>query len=83
MLGDHKVDVHARCGAPDSVETHTKIVGSTLHHPHRTLDLQQDEEIQVEEWIYNFGPSRLQQYLRFENGELIEIKSLGRGRLIR
>jgi hypothetical protein len=33
----------------------------------------------VEEWIYNFGSSRLQQYLRFENGKLIEIRNLSRG----
>lgn len=78
-LGDYKGDVLARCGEPESVETRTKIIGSTLHHPRRTLDIQQFEEIQIEEWIYNFGASRLQQYLRFENGELKEIKSLGRG----
>ncbi|MGZ8160236.1 MAG: DUF2845 domain-containing protein [Methylobacter sp.] len=78
-LGDYKDDVIARCGAPDSIETHTKIVGSTIHHPHRTLDLQEYEEIQIEEWVYNFGPSRFRQYLRFENGKLKEIKSLGRG----
>jgi hypothetical protein len=79
-LGDYKGDVLARCGAPESIATRTKIVGSTLRHPLRTLDLQQYEEIQIEEWVYNFGSLRLQQYLRFENGELTEIKSLGRGR---
>jgi len=78
-LGDYKGDVLARCGEPESIETRTKIVGSTLHHPHRTLDLHEYEEIQIEEWIYNFGTHRLRQYLRFENGELKEIKSLGRG----
>jgi hypothetical protein len=56
------------------------VVGSTFHHPRRTLDIQEFEEIQIEEWVYNFGSSRLKQYLRFENGELKEIKSLGRGR---
>lgn len=78
-LGDYKSDVLALCGEPESIETRTKVVGSTLHHPRRTLDIQQFEEIQVEEWVYNFGSSRLQQYLRFENGELKEIKDLRRG----
>ncbi|MFI3156013.1 MAG: DUF2845 domain-containing protein [Methylococcaceae bacterium] len=78
-VGDYKNEVLAKCGQPDSVETHTKIVGRTLHYPYRTLDLQQYEEVQVEEWIYNLGSSRFQQYLRFENGELKEVKSLGRG----
>ena len=64
QLGDYKGDVFDRCGAPESVETRTKIVGSTLHHPRRTLDLQQFEEIQIEEWVYNFGSYRLQHYLR-------------------
>lgn len=36
-------------------------------------------DVIVEEWIYNFGSSRLQQYLRFENGKLIEIRNLSRG----
>lgn len=36
-------------------------------------------DIVVEEWIYNFGSLRLQQYLRFENGTLIEIRNLSRG----
>jgi len=78
-LGDYKSKVLALCGEPESVETRTKIVGSTLHHPHRTLDIQQFEEIQIEEWIYNFGSSRFQKYLRFENGELRELKDLRRG----
>lgn len=77
--GDYKNDVIARCGHPDSVETRTEIVGRTLRHPYRTLELQHYEEIQVEEWIYNLGPYRLKQYLRFENGVLKEVKSLGRG----
>lgn len=36
-------------------------------------------DVLVEEWIYNFGSSRIQQYLRFENGKLMEIRNLGRG----
>ena len=78
-VGDHIEEVLDHCGEPQSVDTRTKIVGSTFRHPRRTLDIQQFEEIQVEEWVYNFGNSRLKQYLRFENGVLKEIKSLGRG----
>ena len=78
-IGDYKNDVYAKCGAPESIDTRTKVIGNTLHFPFRTLDIQQYEEVQVETWIYNFGSIRLQQYLRFENGVLVEIKSLGRG----
>ncbi|WP_333874483.1 DUF2845 domain-containing protein [Methylobacter sp.] len=77
--GYRKSDVIARCGQPDSIETHSKIVGRTMNYPYGTLYLQEYEEVQVEEWIYNFGSLRFKQYLRFENGRLKEIKSLGRG----
>ncbi len=76
-LGDYKEEVLDRCGEPESVQRRTKLAGSTLHFPFRTLDIQQFEEIQIEEWIYNFGSSRFKQYLRFENGQLKEIKTLG------
>ena len=36
-------------------------------------------DVIVDEWIYNFGSSRIQQYLRFENGKLMEIRNLSRG----
>jgi len=78
-LGDYKEKVLELCGEPESVERRSKLAGSTLYFPHRTLDIQQYEEIKIEEWVYNFGHSRLKQYLRFENGELKEIKTLGRG----
>jgi len=77
--GDYISEVIARCGEPDSVQTHTEVVSRTIHFPYRTIDTQEFVEIQVEEWIYNLGPSRFQQYLRFENGVLVEVKSLGRG----
>jgi len=77
--GDYISKVIDQCGEPDSVNTHTEVVSRTIHFPYRTLDMQEFVEIQVEEWIYNLGPSRFQQYLRFENGILVEVKSLGRG----
>lgn len=36
-------------------------------------------EIQVEEWTYNFGPRRLMQVVRFENGFVTDIEQLGYG----
>ncbi len=40
----------------------------------------QDIEILVDEWVYDFGRARLRKLLRFENGRLKDIESLGRGR---
>ena len=38
-----------------------------------------ETEIQVEIWTYNFGPTRLMQRIRFENGVVVRIESLGYG----
>jgi hypothetical protein len=79
-LWDDKYTVLEICGEPESISYRTKIVGSILHHPRRTLDIQQYEEVQVEEWIYNFGRNRIKRLLRFENGVLVEISDLKRAR---
>ena len=77
-LGDDKYRVLETCGEPESIYHRTKIVGRTLHHPRRTLDLEVYEEFQVEEWTYNFGRRRIRQSLLFENNILVEIKDLKR-----
>jgi hypothetical protein len=79
-LGDHKNLVYELCGEPESIDVRTKIVGSILHHPRRTLDLQQYEEVEVEEWVYYLGHNRFRQYLRFENGRLVDVQDLSKGR---
>ena len=37
-------------------------------------------EVLVEDWTYYFGSERLSKILRFENGRLIQVESLGRRR---
>jgi hypothetical protein len=88
-IGDHKYDVSEKCGQPNSIERHLErrggqdsaSIGRRFAPNTLRLGRQQYSEIDisVEEWIYDFGHSRFRQYLRFENGELTEIKSLGRG----
>ncbi|MDD5273802.1 MAG: DUF2845 domain-containing protein [Methylovulum sp.] len=56
--------------------------GITLYPNTAThIGLQQYAEVDVvvEEWVYDFGRRRLQQYLRFENGRLKDMKTLDRG----
>jgi hypothetical protein len=79
-LWDDKYKVLEICGEPESISYRTKIIGSTLHHPRRTLDIEEYEEVLVEEWVYNFGRKRIKQLLRFENGILVEILDLKRAR---
>jgi hypothetical protein len=78
-IGDHKLDVLEKCGEPDSVERRMGIRGSRLRHPRGVLEIEQFEQVEIEEWIYNFGPRKFKQLLEFENGELKEIYDVGYG----
>ena len=79
LRGIHKIEVLQKCGEPDFADERYGISGSRLRHPGRTLDIERFEDILIEEWIYNFGPRRFKQYLRFENGILREIRDLEYG----
>ena len=37
------------------------------------------EEVRIEEWTYNLGPTRFVRYLRFENGILDAIRNGDKG----
>lgn len=54
-----------------------------IYYPNNSFSYGQtnyaETDVIVEEWIYNFGSSRFQQYLRFENGKLLQIQDLGKG----
>jgi hypothetical protein len=93
-IGDYKHDVVEKCGEPESMESHIERRGEENYangsqfngwqqHPRSGINYGQNRYIEVEvvidEWIYDFGRRRLQQYLRFENGRLKEVKSAGRG----
>jgi hypothetical protein len=36
-------------------------------------------DVQIEVWTYNFGPNRLMQRLRIEDGIVVDVQSLGYG----
>jgi hypothetical protein len=93
--GDHKARVLRYCGEPTAVQvrtiyrsftprysqrssarTHGKAHSKELLFSNRTT-----VEIIVEEWTYNFGPRRLMQMIRFENGFVSEVKQLRTGYL--
>lgn len=80
--GDTRAQVLARCGEPADVsrsEIERRIwLGGPRGHPgygsgHDFVVLP------VEYWIYNLGPNRLMQRLRFIDGVVVEIESLGYG----
>jgi Protein of unknown function (DUF2845) len=76
--GDEMAVVEARCGKPVQV-THSYIMRIPSYWYHGRRFQLSDEEVQVpvETWVYNFGSRKLMRKLRFEDGVLIEITTLG------
>ena len=80
LVGDHKIDVLAKCGEPTLV-TEQLVYGRTV--PRRTIHGRVSGIIagpaDREEWTYNFGPRRLVHIIRFRLNEVDEILSLEHG----
>jgi hypothetical protein len=85
--GTSQAEVAARCGQPTQIE-HQAIYGETgtAVGPAATplgvlppIAARAGTETPVEVWTYNFGPNRLMQRIRFENGVVVTIESLGYG----
>jgi hypothetical protein len=67
--GDRNIDVLAKCGAPDSKESHQEELGERLddNTKQRTFSM-------VEEWTYNFGPSKFMRIVVLKNGVVANIR---------
>lgn len=79
---DPKIEVTRKCGDPVSIEAWTEYHVIPRHYGHDKHAAILDHigvSIAVEEWLYNFGPHRLIYWLRFENGYLVNIGTLGYG----
>jgi hypothetical protein len=75
--GSIRAQVAALCGDPAQV-----VQKSVYLRPLASLDYRVNPvtvEVQVEVWIYNFGPDRLMQRIRFEDGVVVRIESIGFG----
>ena len=79
QTGDHKLDVLQKCGEPDYADQRLGLSGSQFRYPRGTLEIDQYEQVIIDEWIYNFGPTQFKQFLLFENGILKEIRDLDYG----
>ena len=79
--GDTRSEVAAKCGEPTEVVTQKSVfrrpVIWTRNGPYYVGE--DFIEVPVEAWIYNLGPNKLMRRLRFEDGVLTEIESLGYG----
>jgi len=79
--GDTRSEVVAYCGEPTEVQQTTAVLRRPLvwvrGRPYTLGD--NLIEIPVDVWLYNLGPSKLMRRLRFEDGRLVEIETLGYG----
>jgi hypothetical protein len=75
--GTIRAKVLTLCGDPAQV-----VQKSVYYRPLASVDYRANPitvEVQVEVWIYNFGPDRLMQRIRFEDGVVVRIESVGFG----
>lgn len=78
--GDELFKVEDRCGKPAQISRSTKLVFPTIWYGGRPRQLSdQQVEIPVETWVYNFGSSKFMRKLRFEDGVLVSIEVLDYG----
>jgi hypothetical protein len=74
--GDPSAKVEALCGPPVGIERR-EIMRSYSYH--RGIPVRGSFEVSVEFWTYNFGPNKLMYRLRFEDGLLVDVETLGHG----
>lgn len=80
--GDTRAEVRAKCGEPTDVEVRSILRRPIFWFHGRPFFAGTGlVEIPIEFWLYNLGPNKLMRRLRFEDGELVEIETLGHGYL--
>jgi len=81
--GDSRYDVRSKCGEPADIETRSILRQPIVWFHGRPFLAAPGSlvEVTVEIWTYNFGPHKLMRRLRFDDGELVDIETLGYGYL--
>lgn len=79
-LGDSRAEVRTLCGEPTDIETRAILRRPTYWLDGRIVYYGDGYvEVPVEIWLYNFGPYKLQRIVRFIDGRVEEIETLGYG----
>lgn len=92
-VGMHKMEVMNKCGNPATRDQRVErrrigvrqssgnqvLPPVTIQGDRNSVDYEHEIQIQIEEWLYNFGPQRFMQLLTFEDGRLKQIQDLGYG----
>jgi len=74
--GDPIDKVEALCGPPAAIERREIL---RPYGYYRGVSVHSSYEVSVELWTYNFGSSKLMYRLRFEDGLLVDVETLGHG----
>lgn len=78
--GSSREEVRSQCGDPAQIDTHTAWTGNAgIIGRNPGIVAGAATGIQVEIWIYNFGPNKLMERIRFEDGIVADIQSMGYG----
>lgn len=80
--GDTAGAVRAKCGEPSEINVRSILRRPLIWIRGRPVFASTEfVEVPIETWVYNFGPNKLMRRLRFEDGQLVEIETLGYGYL--
>lgn len=80
LEGDTRGEVIAKCGEPADVSQRAIWRPPVVWHYGRLIRVGADDlQVRIEHWVYNLGPNRFMQRLRFEDGIVVEIETLGYG----
>ncbi|HEY0681121.1 MAG TPA: DUF2845 domain-containing protein [Steroidobacter sp.] len=78
--GDSRAEVRAFCGEPADVQTRTILRRPFYNVSGRIVYFGEGlVEIPVETWTYNFGPNKLMRRVRFIDGIVEDVETLGYG----
>lgn len=73
-------EVRAACGEPEDIRRDSILRRPTIWRQGRPIVVGAEPvPVPVETWLYNFGPNRLMRRLRFTDGVLEEVRTLGYG----
>lgn len=68
--GDTRADLLAKCGEPDSKESHAEEISERIG-----TGIRQHVYVTVEDWTYDFGQNRLQRIVTLKNGTVTYIRT--------
>lgn len=79
--GDTRDSVAAKCGEPtDVISGRSVLRRPVVWSRGRPYYIGEDFiEVAVESWVYNLGPNKLMRRIRFEDGIVVDIETLGYG----